>query len=176
MRIKYTLDCFKDEFKKNILTSLGYENYFEYLNSETNHPEYFILEIPSEDVKLSKTLNFTEEDLLNEYNEEKEPSPKKKVTFSNAKSSPKFKLINNENIIDIDSDDSEIDNSIISNSNSTNSTSLDEQEENDDEDEIEEEEEMSQIITQEFINNFKQNKKIQNNRQKPYYEFNYKRN
>jgi hypothetical protein len=166
MRIKYTLDCFKDEFKKNILTSLGYENYFEYLNSETNHPEYFILEITSEDMKSSKTLNLTEEDLINEYNEKKEPLPKKKVAFSNPLPSPKFKLIDNENIIDIDSDDSEIDNSIISNSSSTSSTSSTR---------MDEQEEMSQIITQELIKNVKQPKKQQNNQQKSHYEFNYKK-
>jgi hypothetical protein len=165
MRIKYTLDCFKDEFKKNILSNLGYENYFEYLNSETKHPEYFILEITSDDSKSSKTLNLTEEDLINEYNEKKDPSPKKKVAFANANNSPKFKLIDNENIIDIDSDDSEIDNSIVSHSGSTSSISIDE----------DEEEEMSQIITEDLIESVKQPKKQQNKQQNPHYQFKYKK-
>ena len=47
MKIKFTLDCFKDTFMDNILNHLGYNNYYEYLNSDNNNPEFFILDITS---------------------------------------------------------------------------------------------------------------------------------
>lgn len=130
MKIRFTLDCFKDEFRQNILKSLGYESYFDYLNSELQNPEYFTIEISKVENDV-QTLNITEEDLIKEYNSNNKSD--KKVTFKN----------------ELSSNDSENESTLVSN------MSEEEVEEEDLEEissiEADEEDEHSQILTKKIV-------------------------